>query len=58
MFHTAEARWFIPVALPDAVLDWFRAGRPLGSEGVQVHEYLLFPDCESVGVKLRDGRVS
>jgi hypothetical protein len=56
MFHTAEARWFIPVTLPDAVLDWFRAGRPLDSEGVQVHEYLLFPDCESVGVKLRDGR--
>jgi hypothetical protein len=57
MLYTAEARWFIPVTLPDAVLDWFRAGQPLDSEGVQVHEYLLFPDCDSVGVKLRDGRL-
>jgi len=57
MLHTTEARWFIPVILPDAVLDWFRAGQPLDSEGVQVHEYLLFPDCDSVGVKLRDGRL-
>ena len=56
MLHTSEARWFIPERLPDAVLDWFRAGEALDSEGVQVHEYLLFPDCDSVGVKLRDGR--
>jgi len=57
VLHTAEARWFIPERLPDAVLDWFRAGQPIDSEGVQVHEYLLFPDCDSVGVKLRDGRL-
>ncbi|HME45556.1 MAG TPA: hypothetical protein VKF36_20865 [Syntrophorhabdales bacterium] len=57
MLHTAETRWFIPERLPDAVLDWFRAGQPIDSEGVQVHEYLLFPDCDSVGVKLRDGRL-
>jgi len=57
VLYTAEARWFIPEALPDAVLDWFRAGHALESEGVQVHEYLLFPDCNSVGVKLRDGRL-
>ena len=56
MWYTAEARWFIPETLPDAVLDWFRAGQALNSGGVQVHEYLLFPDCDSVGVKLRDGR--
>jgi len=57
VLHTAEARWFIPEALPDAILDWFAAGRPLDSEGVQVHEYLLFPGCDSVGVKLRNGRL-
>ena len=57
MLHTAEARWFIPEALPDTVLEWFKGGQPLDSEGVQVHEYLLFQDCESVGVKLRDGRL-
>jgi hypothetical protein len=56
VWHTAEARWFIPETLPDAVLEWFRADQTLDSGGVQVHEYLLFPDCDSVGVKLRDGR--
>ena len=57
MWYTAEARWFIPETLPDAVLDWFSAGQALESGGVQVHEYLLFPDCDSVGVKLREGRL-
>jgi hypothetical protein len=57
VWYTAEARWFIPETLPDAVLDWFSAGQALESGGVQVHEYLLFPDCDSVGVKLREGRL-
>jgi len=56
MLRSAETRWFIPRALPDEVLIWFKAARTLDSEGVQVHEYLLFPDCQSVGVKLREGR--
>ena len=57
MLHTSEARWFIAKILPDEVLDWFRAGRALESEGVQVHEYLLFPDVSTVGVKLREGKL-
>ena len=57
MLYTTEVRWFIPETLPDAVLDWFGAAQALDSEGVRVHEYLLFPDCDSVGVKLRDGRL-
>lgn len=57
MLHTAEARWFIAKILPDEVLDWFRAGQVLEPEGVQVHEYLLFPDVSTVGVKLREGRL-
>ena len=57
MWYTAEARWFIPETLPDAVLDWFWAGQTIEPEGVHIHEYLLFPDCDSVGVKLRDGRL-
>ncbi len=56
MWRTAEVRWFISGALPDEVLRWFKAGQTLDSEGVQVHEYLLFPDCQSVGVKLREGK--
>ena len=57
MLHTAETRWFFPETLPDSVLTWFRAGQALDSEGVQVHEYLMFPGCNSVGVKLREGRL-
>jgi hypothetical protein len=56
MVQSAEARWFILGALPDEVLRWFKGGQILDSQGVQVHEYLLFPGCQSVGVKLREGR--
>ena len=57
MLRSAEVRWFISGALPGEVLSWFKAGQAIDSEGVQVHEYLLFPDCQSVGVKLREGRL-
>ena len=57
MLYSAETRWFIPERLPDEVLNWFKGGMILDSEEVRVHEYLLFPDCESVGVKLREGRL-
>jgi hypothetical protein len=56
MWRTAEARWFVQGSLPDEVLGWFKMGQTLAPEGVQVHEYLVFPDCQSVGVKLREGR--
>ncbi len=56
MLRSAEVRWFILGALPSEVLSWFKGAQALDSEGVQVHEYLLFPDCQSVGVKLREGR--
>lgn len=56
MLRSAETRWFISGSLPAEVLSWFKSAQPLDSEGVQVHEYLLFPDCQSVGVKLREGR--
>ena len=56
IFRTSEARWFIPGSLPDEALKWFIADRSLDPEGVQIHEYLVLPDCPSVGVKLREGR--
>ncbi len=57
MLRSAEVRWFISGALPGEVLSWFKSGQAIDSEGVQVHQYLLFPDCQSVGVKLREGRL-
>jgi hypothetical protein len=57
VLHTAEARWFIAKILPDEILEWFKAGQALESEGGQVHEYLLLPDVSTVGVKLREGKL-
>ena len=57
MLHTAETRWFFAKVLPDEVLSWFKAGQALETDEVQVHEYLLFPDCDTVGVKLREGKL-
>jgi len=56
VLYSTETRWFIAEVLPDGVLDWFKSGALLDSEGVRDHQYLLFPGCDSVGVKLRDGR--
>jgi hypothetical protein len=56
MLRSAEVRWIIPGALPDEALSWFSAGQAVDSWGVQAHEYLVFPDCRSVGVKMREGR--
>ena len=54
--HTSEIRWFLPGNLPPEIASWFSASHVPDAEPVQVHEYLLFPDCESVGVKLREQR--
>jgi len=56
VFHTSEIRWFLPGVLPSETVSWFSAGHVPDAEAVQIHEYLLFPDCESVGVKLRGQR--
>jgi len=58
MVHSAEVRWFIPTTLPERVQDWFKDGQPSPElEDSRVDEYLLFPDCDSVGVKLREGKL-
>ncbi len=57
MLHTAEIRWFMPGILTEKTLNWFSAGRPLETATVQVHEYLLFPGCDTVGVKFREDRL-
>jgi hypothetical protein len=64
MLHSAEIRWFVPGPLPDEVLNWFSRGEDLAGlretkAGAQVREdqYLLFPHCETVGLKLREGKL-
>ncbi len=56
MFSTTEIRWFTAGILPEETLNWFGAGHPLETATVQVHEYLLFPGCDTVGVKFREDR--
>jgi hypothetical protein len=62
MLCSSEIRWFIPIEPSDAeakdeILSWFKNGQPLKSEGFRVDEYLLFPDCDTVGVKLREKKL-
>lgn len=56
MLHSAEVRWFLPEDRWGKSLIWFTAGQVLESEGVRKDDYLLFPDCDTVGVKLRGGK--
>jgi hypothetical protein len=56
MLHTSEIRWFIEGILSKEIVNWFGAGHRLERATVQVHEYLLFPGCDAVGVKFREDR--
>jgi hypothetical protein len=56
MLQTIEIRWFIAGILSKESLNWFSAGHRLERPTVQVHEYLLFPGCDTVGVKFREER--
>ncbi len=56
MLNTSELRWFIRGSVPDEFSGWFSAGRPPALELREDHEYLLFPACDSVGVKARGGK--
>ncbi len=57
MLYSVEARWFFAGRLPPALLDWLAAGRPLMAEAERVDHYLLLPAAETLGVKLRQGRL-
>ena len=56
MFHTSEIRWLTAGILLKETLGWFTAGQRLERATVQVHEYLVFPGCDTVGVKFREDR--
>lgn len=54
MLHSAEIRWFVPGTPAKKVLTWFEAGEALEPEGKRIDNYLMFADCDTVGVKLRN----
>lgn len=55
MLYSAEARWFYRESLPEPILNWFCAGKPLKPERERIDRYLVFPGSESVSVKIREG---
>lgn len=52
MQASAEIRWFHDGAANDETMQWFSGGRKLEAE-TRTDRYLVFPGCESGGVKLR-----
>lgn len=57
MFPTAEVRWFYRGDAPPAVLAWFeRRQRSAEAQPLRVDHYLAL-DRDSLGVKLREGRI-
>jgi hypothetical protein len=57
MFATFEVRWFGAGATPDAVAEWFAAAPEAAAPPPRVDHYLRLPDDDSLGIKLREGRV-
>ena len=55
LLHSAEIRWFFQGRLPHEFLAWFTARKEIVASE-RMDSYLLFPGCESVGVKQREGR--
>ncbi len=51
MQHSSEARWFFKGELPDRLVAWFG---PSTEPEARSDRYLVFPGCDSVGVKIRD----
>ena len=55
MFHSAEVRWFFHQTVPADVFAWFCGNRRLDPE-TRPDDYLVIPNCETIGVKMRDAK--
>lgn len=56
MIYSSELRWMFRGEVSQRIIDWFVRGQAIAQEGGnkgRIDEYLLFPGCDSVGVKLR-----
>ncbi|MGD8330076.1 MAG: hypothetical protein PVJ49_11625 [Acidobacteriota bacterium] len=56
MLASSEVRWFFPGDPPEEVTSWFFAGVAPAGRARRVDRYLLMPGCDTVGIKLREGR--
>jgi len=58
MYSTVEVRWFLPGLIPPEVSDWFHRNQPKSfAESERVDYYLRITDTDSMGIKLRQGRI-
>ncbi|HAX77047.1 MAG TPA: hypothetical protein DCY88_14715 [Cyanobacteria bacterium UBA11372] len=60
MLTSIELRWFYPGTLPPEIQDWFNSqaqGVPPEAPEQREDFYLLLPECETLGIKLRQERL-
>lgn len=58
LFETSEIRWFQPGHVPDDIAAWFAAAVPSAAPSpVRTDQYLRLPGDDSLGIKLREGRI-
>lgn len=58
MFQTAEIRWFFKGDIPKEVLDWFYdTDFEPDKQAQRTDYYMILPDNDSLGIKLREGRL-
>jgi hypothetical protein len=58
MFPTVEVRWFYTGIIPREVLAWFQQGAYEPDQpSCRVDHYLRLGDIDSLGIKLREGRI-
>lgn len=68
MLNSAEVRWFLPLQLKSqdkpsdseifkSIYKWFSGGKSLNLESSRIDDYLIFPDSDSVGVKIRQKKL-
>lgn len=56
--HPVEVRWFYEGTIPPEILAWFqRGGQGPEEPSCRVDYYLRLPDRDSLGIKLREGRL-
>lgn len=60
MYTTNELRWFYPGTIPEDIKAWFRQNYPIEqmrSPEKREDSYLYTPECDRLGIKLRQGRL-
>jgi hypothetical protein len=57
MFQSIEIRWFFQGEIPEPIHGWFHPSGEREPPAVRTDHYLHIPDTDSLGIKLREGRM-